>query len=160
MNYFQELGMRIWEKDGYCYPYTNQGKTVVTLLKETAVQYGVHLILDRIVQSIKKEKEGFHIITSYKEFDADYVVLATGGKAGIGKNEEAEGYDLARAFSHHITPLISGLTKVFCGGNYSKEWKGIRQKAKVYIEVDGVCQFEDYGEIQFNEDNVSGKRQS
>jgi len=88
------------EEDGRVFPTTDSSKTIIDCFLREAENLGVVLSLQERVNTIRREGEGFVIITD-REQHFDYIVLATGS----GK----EGHEFAEALGHTIIRPVPSL---------------------------------------------------
>lgn len=176
MEFFAKIGLvtRSYE-NGLVYPYSESAADVAELLISRAASLGVDIscgeeavsiekVSDRfIIKSESRDKSGAHTVST----EADYVILATGGKAGPTYGSTGDGYRFARAFGHSMVTPVPILTSVEC-----REWDegvspraiclaGTRSTGIVNLfrkDSDGqmVPLFEEKGEIQFTKYGLSG----
>ena len=192
MNFFREIGLVTGtHENGLVYPYSESASDVAELLIERALSLGIKIACgeevtslsgqagslggdsDRTeaegrrfrVGSVSKDKDGEHLITT----EADYVILACGGKAGPSYGTTGDGYRLAKGMGHSIVTPVPALTGIEC-----REWKkgrepngvtlgGTRSRGVVSLYRDSTeCfdedrkVFEERGEIQFTRYGLSG----
>lgn len=176
MEFFAKIGLviRAYE-NGLVYPYSESAADVAELLISRATSLGVDFsrgeeavliekVSDRFtIKSEFRDKSGAHTVST----EADYVILATGGKAGPTYGTTGDGYRFAKAFGHSIVTPVPVLTSVEC-----REWDkeafpraiclaGTRSAGIVSLfkkDSDGQMKplFEEMGEIQFTKYGLSG----
>lgn len=161
IQFMHSIGVLTMEKDGYYYPYTNQAKTVVQQLINSLPKEYITLALDRVALTITKKTSGsYHIHTSYGEYEASHILLATGGMASPSdKRYEYIGYTLAEQLGHHTVAPCPALCALFSTKNHLK-WKGIRANASLCIcrDSEGMEPVSPVlsGEVQFTDYGISG----
>ncbi|MGH8021646.1 MAG: NAD(P)/FAD-dependent oxidoreductase [Opitutaceae bacterium] len=104
--WFEERGVQLkTEPDGRMFPVTDSSATIIGALTDAATQAGVEVRLQTPVKSIERTEGGRFILTlaAGETFEADRVLLATGGTQGAG------GIEIARAFGHTIEPQAPSL---------------------------------------------------
>lgn len=154
---FEELGIYHRERDGYCYPYSGQAATVVTLLtkacleRQAAIHYNTKVV--KILHT-----NGRYIVNCKNggQFEGRRLILACGGKAYESLGGDGSGYKLCRSLSHHITQIYPGLTGLKAEGNEWKELAGIRMQGCVSLYIAKKPIRSERGEIQIVKDGVSG----
>ena len=161
IRFMHSIGVMHQVKDGYYYPYTNQAKTVVNAMITAIDPNFVTFCIDRIVKSVTKMEKGFHIVTSYGEFDATTVLFATGGKAALSlRKEPFHGYDMAKQLGHSITAVVPALCPLYSSDSNLKDWKGIRLNGSVQIFSDKALKEPispaAAGELQLTDYGISG----
>ena len=80
MDWFEDRGVELHpEADGRVFPRTNDGATIAEALIREATRQHVTLRTSCPVRSIQKHTEGFTVRCKDTEFEADRVLLASGG---------------------------------------------------------------------------------
>ena len=180
MRFFREIGlMTRTYGNGLVYPYSESASDVAELLVERAASLGVKTACGEEVISVKTAEDGgrFRVESVFRDKDgehrvtteADYVVLACGGKSGPSYGTTGDGYRLARDLGHSIVPPAPALTGIEC-----REWDegreprgiilaGTRSRGVVSLYRDSGGSFaedtkifEEAGEIQFTKYGLSG----
>lgn len=162
LDFFKSLGMELYcDEEGRYYPYSNQASDVVKVLEDKAEDNNVDIMTDFSVEKIIYKEHGasgdkgiFLISNGRKTIEAEHLILAPGGKAAPIMGTTGDGYKLARDLGHSVNKIYPILTGIECGD--LKDIKGVRAKGKVSLYRDGECIKEETGEIQFNEDGISG----
>lgn len=141
-------------EDGKCYPRSLQANSVVDQLRFAAIEAGVVIITDCTVSQIQKNKT-FRISTNKGDFSANRVLIATGGKSGIGKYDGPTGYDLLTRFGHSVTKLSPGIVQLTTEKEPIKALTGIKVEGTVTLQSGDQTRVEQ-GEILFTEYGISG----
>lgn len=188
LRFFEWLGILSRQRDGYYYPNTGQAATVRDAFVFRLLEFRVPIYQNTHVDWIKKEGT-FQIAATYREklpvgkgqkkapkkpvfsgnreifFEADYVILATGGCAGNIRGADGSGYALAAGFGHHIIPVVPALVQLILAPPkpVPDAWKtlsGLRMNAELLlriIEGDGSKkEWRERGEILFTDYGLSG----
>lgn len=154
--FFESLGIYTrTDEEGRVYPYCSQAKDVVYALVNAAQTAGVEIRTDCTVEKIEKMPDGFRIKTNKGSASAKKVLVATGGKAGPQFGTSGDGYTIARSFGHTVERLAPVLTGIETVEDLS-DLRGVRVKALVKLLKDDIVIQEEQGEVQFNEDGISG----
>ena len=153
---FRSLGITPVSKDGYIYPYSEQARAVSDVLKRALARSGVKLYTDTEVTDIVKKENGFKVICGGREFDADTVIITTGGMAAPGTGSDGRGLDICKKLGHSVTPPVPALTYLTVKDHPFKKAAGTRLSAKVSIEVSGRILSSDTGQIQITKNGISG----
>ena len=153
LDYFGTLGL-LTSKDseGRYYPLSRQASTVLDVLRFNCEALGVEMICGEAVTKVAAEK-GFSVTTKQNVYTAKKLVIAAGSpaapKLGGSRSE-------ALFLGHKAAPFSAALCPVTVRSDILKSLKGLRVQAEVKLESDkGVVKAE-RGEVQFNEDNLSG----
>ena len=153
LDYFGTLGL-LTSKDseGRYYPISRQASTVLDVLRFNCEALGVEMICGEAVTKVAAEK-GFSVTTKQNVYTAKKLVIAAGSpaapKLGGSRSE-------ALFLGHKAAPFSAALCPVTVRSDILKSLKGLRVQAEVKLESGkGVVKAE-RGEVQFNEDNLSG----
>ncbi|MGX8773698.1 MAG: NAD(P)/FAD-dependent oxidoreductase [Bacillota bacterium] len=180
LDFFRSIGIETWrDSEGRYYPYTNRASDVTKALTDAIegaeVKCGFTVkVISRIAGGDEGEAAetgdmGRFMITGMQQEDpekepsmemifADSVIIALGGKAGPQYGTAGDGYTIARTLGHTVTRVFPILTGIECRaeGVDFEDLKGVRAKGTVILNRDGEPIVRDTGEIQFNEDGISG----
>lgn len=153
---FRSLGITPVSKGGYIYPYSEQARAVSDVLKRAVAKSGAELYTGTEVTDIVKKENGFKVICEDKEFDADTVLITTGGKAAPATGSDGRGLDICRNLGHKVITPVPALTYLTIGDHPFKKAAGTRLSATVSIEVSGKILSSDTGQIQITKSGISG----
>lgn len=152
--FFDSIGIIPRIKNGYYYPFSNQAISVCSSLILEAQKLGVVLDTDVEVQEVKKSNR-FQIITTNGVYEADKVIVSTGGMSYQKTGSDGFGYRELKRLGHNINLLLPGLTPLIIA-NPKKEWKGIRTDVSISLLEKNKLVRKESGEIQLTEDGISG----
>ena len=152
--FFDSIGIVPKIKNGYYYPFSNQAISVCSSLILEAEKLGVVLKTDIEVQEIKKSNK-FQVITTNGVYEADKVIVSTGGMSYQKTGSDGFGYRELKRLGHNINLLLPGLTPLIIS-NPKKEWKGIRTDVSISLLENNKLVRKESGEIQLTEDGISG----
>lgn len=160
LSYFDKIGLITKQLDeGRIYPHSEIASSVLDVLRNEVKRLGVIEKCNFDVRRITKSKDLFIIEnTRGVRLEADYVIIATGGKATPVLGSNGSGYSLLKRFRLKITNTVPGLTGVKVDDSLIKGLTGIRLKAKVTLYNKKTKQqiWSENGEVQFKEDGLSG----
>lgn len=152
--FFDSIGIIPRIKNGYYYPFSNQAISVCSSLILEAQKLGVVLDTDVEVQEVKKSNR-FQVITTNGVYEADKVIVSTGGMSYQKTGSDGFGYRELKRLGHNINLLLPGLTPLIIS-NPKKEWKGIRTDVSISLLENNKLVRKESGEIQLTEDGISG----
>ena len=152
--FFDSIGIIPRIKNGYYYPFSNQAISVCSSLILEAQKLGVVLDTDVEVQEVKKSNR-FQIITTNGVYEADKVIVSTGGMSYQKTGSDGFGYRELKRLGHNINLLLPGLMPLIIS-NPKKEWKGIRTDVSISLLENNKLVRKESGEIQLTEDGISG----
>lgn len=154
--FFENLGIYTrTDEEGRVYPYSSQAKDVVYALVNAAEAAGVEIRTDCTVEKVEKQDDCFRIKTNRGSITAKKLLVATGGKAAPQFGTSGDGYIMAKSLGHTVERLAPVLTGIEVKEDL-KPLKGVRVKAMVKLLKDGSVIQGEAGEVQFNEDGISG----
>lgn len=108
------------------------------------------------------KKAGKPVFSESREilFEAEYVVLATGGCAGNIRGADGSGYALAEGLGHHIVPPVPALVQLKLGKKAWRALSGVRVQAKLLLRTTqadgGRKEWAERGELLFTDYGLSG----
>lgn len=145
----------------YIYPNSNKASSVYYCLLDRINNNGVDVIYNSLVKNVKYIDEKFCIaLDDDRNLVFDKLVLATGGKSYGNTGSDGIGYSIAKKLGHTIITPTPGLTSLKYNFSDNVELKlngKCRVNAKVsYNSYKDNIFFEEYGEIQFNDNTISG----
>lgn len=155
--FFEELGMRIREKNGYLYPASEQAATVLDILRRELDRLQIKVLTQKRVTSLRQGRHDFAVkFSDGSEGSWARVILACGGMAAPKTGSDGDGFRLAGMMGHTVIDPVPGLMGLRCSGEYWKSVAGVRCDGRIILEVDGRKVAEDAGELQFTEYGISG----
>ena len=168
IRFFADLGVPVYDRDGYVYPRTNQAQTVVRALEKRIAALGIRVHTDCTVRKIRRSQQEtnaddavFYVDCNDREARAfDAVILCTGGMAGPQYGTTGDGYQLAASFSHRIRTPLPALTALECKGQFLKRAAGVRCRAAVTLYTGNdkkqIREGREEGEVQMTDYGISG----
>lgn len=161
MEFFESLGILSRERNGYVYPLTDQASSIREALVNELVDLGVTLCVDTAATQIRMKENKVHhttysVSTNNGTYVCDTLIIATGGKSGLGKNTVYDGFSLIGHTNHTITTLSPSLVPLKGEGKFYKKIAGIRTDASVTAIVNGKKMRTEVGEIQLTDYGISG----
>lgn len=159
LSFFEELGIYPKEREGYCYPYSEQASSVVQVLLMECERLGVRLLYNEQVEEIKKPD--YTVITidanqKQHSYQANKLILAAGGCASPQLGSDGSGYKLAKALGHTVISPLPALVQLKSPNKSCKTVSGVRTGAKVIALTEGKTLSEEEGEIIFTDYGISG----
>ena len=152
LEYFSTIGLETTLiNDGY-YPFSKEATTVLDTLLLKINESNITVKTDNEVLSIQKE-DNYIVKTSNETFTSKVIVFAIGGLSSrLGHNN----YSLLTNLGHTLVETKPALVALTTDSNLLQYLKGLRVDGKVSLKINGNIIKEERGQIQFNEDNLSG----
>lgn len=156
-DFFESLGMRIKDRDGYLYPASGQASTVLDVLRYELARLTVTIHTNLQVIDIAVEGSGLILkMNDHSKESYDAVILACGGKAAPRTGSDGQGFLLAQKLGHHIIPAVPALVALRCRENFYKRVAGVRCDARITLCIDGQSAGSEQGELQWTDYGISG----
>lgn len=158
----EELGLiAMNDQEGRIYPYSEQATSFLDVLRVNIKMRGIVEKNNFEVKKItKNKKSGTFIIedTRKQMIEANYCVIATGGKASPILGSNGTGYNILKPFKVKITDTFPGLVGVLVDQAPIKGLTGQRIKAKVSLfdKKQKNTIWQESGEVLFKDDGLSG----
>lgn len=147
------------ERGGRVFPVSDKAADVVNALVGFCRKQGVEFEFLAEVDEVTAQhghvaqvrlKDGRH-------YDADAVVLATGGASYPGTGSTGDGYTIAKKLGHTIIPLKPALIPLETAEEWVKELQGLSLKNVEITAYDGPKKItSEFGEMLFTHFGISG----
>ncbi len=167
--FFKERGMLTYKKDSLKYPRSERSDSLKNLLMDLLSEKNVEIVRGKKVVSVKKTSEdgadgeynegtGVFALTfeDSDTLECGKLIIATGGKAYPSLGSDGAGYRLARELGHNVSFTYPVLTRLMTDEKDVNAIAGVRFKAKVSAEINGETVAVEEGELQFNDNALSG----
>ena len=155
--WFSDLGLyTVTESTGKVYPYSDQANSVVDVLRFALQKDNICLMTGFEVIKVRKDAEGFAVISNDETVVCDRLIVACGGLAGTKLGGSLSGYKLLQSFGHRSTKLRPSLVQLKSSWGGCNALKGVRSNCNAVILRDGESYAESTGELQFTEYGLSG----
>jgi len=157
ISFFENLGIYPYvDGSGKVYPNSLQASSVLDVLRYETERLKIEEITDFEVEELRKSKDKFSIISKDDTYNADKVILCSGGRASPQLGSDGSGYEIAKSFGHNIIEPSPALVQLKLQGKYFKKITGIRFDGIVNSFTDKRQIREDEGEILFTDYGISG----
>jgi len=144
------------QEDGKIYPLSNEAKSVVSLFESLALKNGVSIFLDSFIKKVQKLENGkFEISVNLKKYEYDILVVATGSNSAPNLGGNLSGYEIAKSFGHHISPLYPSLAQLQIE-KPKHSLIGVKIYSEIRTFVDNRLKNTIQGDILFTKYGVSG----
>jgi len=157
LRFFHDLGVETRvENRGRVFPASNQAASVVDLLEDRARHAGVRIVTGADAADLRKEG-GFRVrAADGRTFDADRVVLTTGGTTAPSLGGSDDGIRMACGLGHRRTPTFPGLVPLETERSALHKLQGVRVTVAGDALVDGRVVKSDEWELLFRFYGLSG----
>lgn len=165
LDFFFDLGILPYEREGCLYPSTQEAASVQKALLCRLLKLGVSIHTGESCRGFAavRQKDFRYRVTSVdlkSQSKGDYLcrslLLASGGKAAPASGSTGDGYYWAEKLGHRIIPPAPALVSLKSEWPLLEDLAGLRLQAGVQLLIDGREAAYDRGEIQCNRDGISG----
>lgn len=161
MKYFENLGVPLkTERGGRVFPVSDKATDIVLALKNHALKNGCRVIGERVRSLSPDGKRITEVKTENHVYDGfDDFLLCTGGLSYPVTGSSGDGFEMARALGHTVTPLMPSLVGIECAGTACPEMQGLTLKnisVKLIDKTTGKMIYGDFGELLFTHFGMSG----
>jgi predicted Rossmann fold flavoprotein len=145
------------EGDGRVFPVSNRGEDVVGAFERVFRLRRVEVLTGRSVAGLERSGRRFAAALGGKgeTLEADRVVLAAGGQAYRHTGSQGDGYGLAEALGHRITPLAASLSAFVVKETWPAEVAGVSLTA-ARVTAKGQQALSFAGPLMFTHRGVTG----
>lgn len=155
--FFDELGITFIIEGNKVYPRSEQATSVLDVLRMEIEKLDIEVITGVKVMGVKNKNNKWRVETdSETMYEAQKIIVATGGLANNSLGCDGTGYNLLQSLGHKVTTTFPALVHIISSSSYCKMMTGTRIKAVASIFVEDKLQRSEYGEVLFTDDGLSG----
>lgn len=146
------------ERGGRIFPASDDAQEVRHLFVRLLHEKQVDVHLSEPVLHIQTKKGcAAGVVTGKGTYEADAVILATGGKSYPRTGSTGDGYRLAGELGHTVTKIRPALIPLVCAEPYCRELQGLSLKnVTLALAAGGRRKSEAFGEMIFTHFGISG----
>lgn len=147
------------ERGGRIFPESDRAADAVDAMLSAMHELKVTVETNSRVSVILQEEQQIRGVrlSNGKVLTADAVILAVGGASYPGTGSTGDGYAMAEALGHTITPLYPALVPLETEESWVKEAQGLSlRNVRVTLLIEGKKAVEEFGEMLFAHFGVTG----
>lgn len=163
VRFFDECGIHVKKRDELYYPYSDQASSVRDAICLRALEAGVSIRYSTKVTGIAAKDDKYELtlgneLTGEMEREIfDSCIIAAGSRAYPTTGSDGFGLKLCKKLNIKTVKHLPALTKCYSIDNAMlKHLEGARIKGNAGLYIDGELKSQDYGEIQFIKNGISG----
>ena len=158
VNFFESLGLRTKiERGNRIFPESDNAAEVIDVLNKKLAALNVDVKLNAPVENIIADKKIRGVEVGGKFFDADAVILATGGKSYPATGSTGDGFIFAKKLGHTVTEILPALVPLETEEDFVQTLQGLSlRNVRVTLLADNKRVNEIFGEMLFTHFGVSG----
>lgn len=161
INFMNEIGVRtVVERGNRVFPVSQKAAEVANALKDKAASLGVEIQYKSRVTDILTDDNGKASIVHCSDqiYQANSIILATGGVSYPLTGSTGDGYKFARNFGHIIIEPRASLISLVSSDKWISELQGLSLRNinfKLYDSKNKEL-YSDFGEMVFTDSGISG----
>ena len=159
MEFFEGHGCALkTERGNRVFPVSDQSRSVLECLKEQLHRSKVTVRTGRVMQILTENGCVTGVKTEQEVFQAQWVILATGGLSYPTTGSTGDGYQMARQLGHTVVEPEGSLVPLETAGQDCPDMQGLSLRnvgVKLLNEKNKVL-YKDFGELLFTHFGVSG----
>lgn len=146
------------ERGNRVFPVSDRSASILDCLKAQLGKAGVHVEHHRVLEILQEEGAVTGVRTQGGTYSARWVILATGGLSYPTTGSTGDGYTMAKALGHTITPTEGSLVPLETAGDICQRMQGLslRNVGVKLVNAKGKVLYRDFGELLFTHFGVSG----
>ncbi len=146
------------ERGGRVFPASDDAQEVRHLFMKLLKDKKVDLHLEEPVSHlVVMDGAAKGVVTGKGRYDADAVILCTGGASYPRTGSTGDGYRLAKEAGHKVTTIRPALIPLVCAEAWPKELQGLSLKnVTLSLDAGGRRKAEEFGEMLFTHFGITG----
>ena len=158
--FFEERGVALKvERGRRVFPVSDRAEDIVRALVGACKEMSVNICYERVTSLRMENGELLGLNTEKNSYDADAVIICTGGKSYPRTGSDGDGYALARSAGHTVTPLLPSLVPICSESKLCPALQGLSLKnvsLSIIRKQDGKEVYSDFGEMMFTHFGLTG----
>ena len=159
MDFLEEAGCKLkTERGNRVFPVSDKAQSVLDVLKNEMRRTGVAIRTGRVKVILTENGAVCGVATEKERFDANSVILATGGVSYPTTGSTGDGYAMAKALGHTVVEPQGSLVPLETAGTDCPDMQGLslRNVGVKLLNAKGKALYKDFGELLFTHFGVSG----
>lgn len=146
------------ERGNRVFPISDRSISVLNCLQNELKQQKVAVRYEKVVGIKTQDNAVCAVLTEHQTYDADWVILATGGVSYPATGSTGDGYLFAEQLGHNIIPQDGNLVPLVCKEEDCTKMQGLslRNVSVKLLNTKGKVLYKDFGELLFTHFGVSG----
>ncbi len=159
MNFFESRGCPLkTERGDRVFPVSDKAQSVLDCLQRELRYQKVTVQKGRVQELLTADGAVCGVKTEQEAFEADWVILATGGLSYPTTGSTGDGYAMAQRLGHTVTQTEGSLVPLEVAGRDCPDMQGLslRNVGVRLINEKNKVLYKDFGELLFTHFGVSG----
>ncbi len=157
--FFEQNGCKLkTERGNRVFPVSDQSRSILECLRAAMDRCGVQVRRGRAKEILTENGAVYGVRTEQDELPCDWVILSTGGLSYPTTGSTGDGYAMAQALGHTVTPCQGSLVPLEVEGSDCPDMQGLslRNVGVKLVNEKGKALYKDFGELLFTHFGVSG----
>ena len=158
--FFEDRGVPLkTERGRRVFPESDRAADIVAALSDACHRAGVRVIYEAVRSLDVADGAICGVVTDGRRYEADAVILCTGGKSYPLTGSDGDGYRMAKELGHTVTALSPSLVPLTSKSRICPMLQGLSLKnvqLRVLAVPSGKTVFEDFGEMMFTHFGLTG----
>ena len=159
MEFFESHGCPLkTERGNRVFPVSDRSQSVLESLQSQLRRLGVAVQTARVKEILTEDGAVCGVQTEKENIAAKWIILATGGLSYPTTGSTGDGYAMAQALGHTVTPTEGSLVPLEIAGSDCQDMQGLslRNVGVKLLNEKGKLLYKDFGELLFTHFGVSG----
>lgn len=159
IEFFRENGLESKvERGGRVFPVSDKSRDVINAFEKVLRKLDVKVLTNQTVEKVQiNEDNTFSVETKGEIYQADKVIITTGGASYPLTGSTGDGYKFAEGLGHTVVPLKPSLVPLVTEEEWVKDLQGLSSKnMEATAFADGVKIDQEFGEMLFTHFGLSG----
>ena len=159
MRFFEQRNCPLkTERGNRVFPVSDKSQSILEVLKSACRKSGVTVRTGRATQILTDEASVRGVRVGNEDISCKWVILATGGLSYPSTGSTGDGYTMAKALGHTVTPCEGSLVPLETAGDDCPDMQGLslRNVGVKLLNEKGKILYKDFGELLFTHFGVSG----
>lgn len=160
ISFFENLGVPLkTERGNRVFPVSDKAMDIADALVKGAKKSCVTIVEGNVLHIITESGSVCGVATDNNTYEADAVILATGGMSYPKTGSTGDGYKLARELGHSVTDIRPSLVSLNIKEGFTSKMMGLSLKnvsLSLYEEGKKSPLFSELGEMLFTHFGISG----
>jgi predicted Rossmann fold flavoprotein len=157
--FFDEIGVQTHAPDGFrIFPVTHSSSTIIEALENEMRRLGVEIVCDQRVESIEHDAvKVTGVITHTDKYDADHVLIASGGMGYPMLGSEGDGFKMATSIGHKVTVLYPAMMPLRTKETWVANCRADTiPKVEMFVDIKKYKKLRAKGDLIFTKNGIRG----
>ncbi|MDQ1264126.1 MAG: hypothetical protein QG559_1127 [Campylobacterota bacterium] len=157
-DFFASIGVETHAPDGFrIFPISHNSQTIITALETEMQKLKITVLCSQRVKNIKQNGNIKEVNTQDKSFFPQNIIIATGGLGYPTLGAEGDGFEIAKALGHKITPLYPAMLPLKTKERWVQNCRSQTvAKAVLKVNIKKHQKLKAVGDLIFTKDGIRG----